>query len=100
MNLLSTCDEHCSVGVCRRFTPRRTLYIALGHDEEVSGALGAGATAELLKREGVEFEFIADEGGAVLEDGVGKLLQAPIAVVGTAEKVILPDAGLRPRWAA
>lgn len=70
-----------------RFVPKRTLYIGLGHDEEVTGTFGAGATADLLRKEGVEFEFIADEGGVVLEDGFGKILQTPIAVIGTAEKV-------------
>lgn len=31
-----------------RFKPRRTAYLAFGHDEEVGGSLGARAMAQLL----------------------------------------------------
>ena len=53
------------------FEPERSLYLSFGHDEEVGGQDGAKAVAEHLKEQGVEFEFVVDEGGAIL-DGLGK----------------------------
>ena len=71
----------------RRFKPHRTTYLAFGHDEEVLGTFGAGAMAKLLLAAGVQLEYIFDEGGAVLIDGVRGLTTTPVALVGTAEKV-------------
>ena len=72
-----------------RTEPERTLYLAFGHDEEVGGDLGAGAMAALLASRGVTLDFIVDEGGPILVDGLPSLLRTPtqIALVGTAEKV-------------
>ncbi|KAL3142393.1 hypothetical protein ABBQ38_002728 [Trebouxia sp. C0009 RCD-2024] len=68
--------------------PERTLYLAFGHDEEVGGDLGAGAMASLLASRGVTLDFVVDEGGPILVDGLPSLLRTPtqIALVGTAEK--------------
>lgn len=65
------------------------MYLAFGHDEEVGGDLGAGAMARLLASRGVTLDFVVDEGGPVLVDGLPNLLGTPtqIALVGTAEKV-------------
>lgn len=72
-----------------RTKPERTLYLAFGHDEEVGGVLGAGAMARLLASRGVTLDFVVDEGGPILVDGLPSLLRSPtqIALVGTAEKV-------------
>lgn len=72
-----------------RTHPERTLYLAFGHDEEVGGDLGAGAIASLLASRGVTLDFVVDEGGPILVDGLPSLLRTPtqIALVGTAEKV-------------
>ena len=72
-----------------RSQPQRTLYLAFGHDEEVGGDLGAGAMATLLESRGVTLDFVVDEGGPVLVDGLPSLLRSPaqIALIGTAEKV-------------
>ena len=43
--------------------------------------------AEILQKQGVKFEHIFDEGGSVLVDGIKGLSDAPVALVGTAEKV-------------
>lgn len=67
------------------FVPRRTVYLAFGHDEEVGGANGAVAMAELLRERGVRPEFVLDEGGAILVDVVPGI-DAAIAAVGIAEK--------------
>lgn len=65
------------------FTPRRTLYFAFGHDEEVGGS-GAEAVAAVLQQRGVRLEFALDEGLFVAE-GVLPVGQ-PVALIGTAEK--------------
>lgn len=65
------------------------MYLAFGHDEEVGGDLGAGAMARLLASRGVSLDFVVDEGGPILLDGLPSLLRTPIqiALLGTAEKV-------------
>jgi len=68
----------------RGFAPRRTVLLAFGHDEEVGGE-GAQAVAALLDERGVEPFFVLDEGMAVVED-VFPGLDAPVALVGVAEK--------------
>lgn len=67
------------------FAPQRTIYLAIGHDEELGGDEGAGATAALLRERGVRFEFTLDEGGAVVSDTVPGV-EAPVALIGVAEK--------------
>jgi len=67
------------------FQPRRTILLALGHDEEVSGRHGAAAIAALLRSRGVELEYVLDEGGGVTE-GLVPGVRAPVAAIGMAEK--------------
>ena len=67
------------------FAPARSLYLSFGHDEEVGGQDGAKAVAEHLEEKGIEFEFVVDEGGVVL-DGVIESVDRPIALIGVAEK--------------
>jgi carboxypeptidase PM20D1 len=69
----------------RGFQPERTILLAFGHDEEVSGVNGARNIAALLRQRGVKPEFILDEGGAIAE-GMVEGVEAPIALIGTAEK--------------
>jgi len=66
-------------------TPRRTIYLAFGHDEEVGGSHGAARTAALLASRGVRLEFVLDEGGAITT-GLVSGLSSPVALVGIAEK--------------
>eukprot|EP00959_Pyramimonas_sp_CCMP1952_P275948 5767757-Pyramimonas_sp.AAC.1 len=68
------------------FKPKRDLYVAIGHDEEVGGALGAVQTAALLEKRGVELEMVLDEGMTVLKPGAFPGINQHIALVGTAEK--------------
>ncbi|MBS0336437.1 MAG: M20 family peptidase [Proteobacteria bacterium] len=65
--------------------PRRTIYLAFGHDEEVSGQRGAKAIAALLKSRGVRLAFVLDE-GLIITEGVMKGLDKPAALIGVAEK--------------
>ena len=67
------------------FAPQRTIYLAIGHDEEIGGVEGAGATAALLRERGVRLEFTLDEGGAVVSGAVPGV-EAPLALIGVAEK--------------
>lgn len=66
-------------------SPKRDIYLAFGHDEEIGGQEGALKIAKILKDRGIEIEFLLDEGGCVTEgslDGV----EEPIGVIGVAEK--------------
>ncbi len=65
--------------------PARTLYLAYGADEEVSGHRGAAQVARLLQSRGVQLDFVLDEGLLVL-DGVMPGLRQPAALIGIAEK--------------
>ncbi len=81
MALLEAVEELLAQG----FTPQRTIYLAIGHDEEMGGPAGAGATAGLLRERGVALEFTLDEGGAVTTGAVPGV-EAPVALIGIAEK--------------
>lgn len=63
----------------------RTVYYAFGHDEEVGGARGAAKVAEYFTQQGIEFEFVLDEGGAIVE-GIVTAVDKPVAIIGVAEK--------------
>ncbi len=67
------------------FQPERTIYLAFGHDEEVGGFNGAAKIAEYFQSSGIEFEYVLDEGGLVV-DGMLPGVSAPTALVGIAEK--------------
>jgi carboxypeptidase PM20D1 len=67
------------------FRPRRTVYLAFGHDEELGGDAGAAAIAALLRTRHVALEAVVDEGGAILQ-GVVPGVALPVATVGVAEK--------------
>ncbi|MEM7679016.1 MAG: M20/M25/M40 family metallo-hydrolase, partial [Myxococcota bacterium] len=66
------------------FQPRRTVYLAFDHDEEIGGS-GAQATVALLKKRGVQLAFVVDEGG-VLTQGVVPDVSDWVALIGVAEK--------------
>jgi len=65
--------------------PRRSIYLAFGHDEEVSGHDGAAKVAEYFEQQGLRFEFVLDEGGAVTE-GLLTAVDRPVAIIGVSEK--------------
>jgi carboxypeptidase PM20D1 len=67
------------------FTPKRTIYIAFGHDEEVSGFDGSLKIVEHLKSKGVKLAAVLDEGGTVSQ-GVLAGVEDPIALIGITEK--------------
>jgi carboxypeptidase PM20D1 len=67
------------------FTPSRTFYLAFGHDEEIGGKHGAAAIASYLSKQGIEAEFVADEGMAITV-GMVPMMKSPVALIGTSEK--------------
>jgi carboxypeptidase PM20D1 len=70
--------------LARGYQPQQTIYLAFGHDEE-RGGIGAMAMAALLKQRGANISLALDEGFAVL-DGVIAGVNAPVAMIGVAEK--------------
>jgi carboxypeptidase PM20D1 len=65
--------------------PRRSIYLAFGHDEEVGGKEGAAEVAKHFKAQGITFEYVMDEGGVVL-DGMIEDIDQPVAIIGVSEK--------------
>jgi carboxypeptidase PM20D1 len=80
ISILSAMESLLDAGV----SLHRTIYLAFGHDEEVSGK-GALAIATLLQSRNVKLDFVLDEGMDIVENivpGVPK----PVAFIGIAEK--------------
>jgi len=71
--------------VAQGYTPKRTVLLAFGHDEEVSGNHGAGEIAKLLASRGVHAELALDEGSALIHDMLPGM-KRPAALIGVAEK--------------
>jgi len=71
--------------VARGFTPKRTVVLAFGFDEEVSGLQGAKRIAESFEARGTRFDYVLDEGG-VITQGIVPGVQAPVALIGLTEK--------------
>nr|XP_017499059.2 N-fatty-acyl-amino acid synthase/hydrolase PM20D1 isoform X1 [Manis javanica]XP_036871234.1 N-fatty-acyl-amino acid synthase/hydrolase PM20D1 isoform X2 [Manis javanica] len=69
----------------RNYVPRRSFFIALGHDEEVSGTNGAQKISALLQARGIQLAFIVDECGFILDDFIPGL-KKPFAMVSVSEK--------------
>ncbi|MEM9822383.1 MAG: M20 family peptidase [Bacteroidota bacterium] len=67
------------------YQPERSIYLAFGHDEEVSGRNGAEAIARRFKQQNIHFEYVLDEGSVILEKALPGLEQ-PLAMIGHAEK--------------
>jgi carboxypeptidase PM20D1 len=71
------------------FRPRRTVWIAFGHDEEVGGEAGAGAITARLAATGRRAWLSLDEGFAIVEPSERSIAEVPLALVGVAEKGFL-----------
>jgi len=67
------------------FKPRRDMYFMFGFDEEIGGDEGASAIVDTLKDRGISFDYVLDEGGAIVENMVPGVNQ-PVGVVGISEK--------------
>jgi len=84
-NILIGSMEAAEMLVSDGFQPRRTIYFAFGHDEEIGGQNGAVAIAALLQSRGVTLDHVLDEGGAIA-DGLVPGIDGTVALVGVAEK--------------
>jgi carboxypeptidase PM20D1 len=69
------------------FAPKRTVYFAMGHDEEVRGG-GATSLVDLLEQRKVKPLWVLDEGSAIT-DGIIKGLVPKAALISIAEKGFL-----------
>ena len=69
----------------QNYKPKRTFYLAFGHDEEISGLNGAKTIANLLQSRNIGLEYGMDEGGTIKADGLSGISR-PIALVGISEK--------------
>ena len=67
------------------YEPERTLYLSFGHDEEIGGLKGAKVIVEYLKAQGVEAEYVLDEGGTISQ-GIIPGITKDVALIGVAEK--------------
>lgn len=77
--------EACERLLASGFVPDRDIYLLFGHDEEIGGEEGARHIAATLLEEGVQFEFILDEGLFVMK-GVQPGHAAPVAAICGTEK--------------
>ena len=85
IGILEAAEQLISAG----FSPKRTIYIASGYDEEIGGKNGALKTAQELKQRGILLDFVLDEGFTIIEPDIFTLLNGPIALIGIAEKGIM-----------
>ncbi len=67
------------------FQPKRSIYFALGQDEEISGKEGAMNIAALLKKRGIKLAAVLDEGG-MISKGLIPGIETPIGLIGIGEK--------------
>ncbi len=74
--------------IAEGFQPKRTIYLAIGHDEELGGIEGAARIVEKLKEKNVQFLWSLDEGSLVL-DNIIPGLPYPVASINVAEKGFL-----------
>jgi len=58
--------EACEILLGKKYQPERSIYFAFGHDEELYGNEGAGTMARILQSERIDFDFVLDEGMAII----------------------------------
>lgn len=87
--MLAAWLEAVDRAAARGAKPVRTLYLAFGGDEEVSGFRGASTMATEFGKRGIHFAYVLDEGGAVAVDQLTAFTEKPVALIGTAEKGFL-----------
>lgn len=81
LGILEACEHLLEQG----FEPQRSVYLMFGHDEEIGGTKGARSIAAHLMSQGVNFEFILDEGLFVVK-GLVPGHKNPVAMICTTEK--------------
>lgn len=79
--ILEAAEENLKQGL----SPKRTMYLAFGHDEEIGGKNGAKKIVDYLKKHGVKIAFTIDEGMPILDKNLSPAKQLT-AIIGLAEK--------------
>ena len=68
----------------QNYTPRRSVMLCFGHNEESTGE-GAIAIARLLQQRGIRAEMVVDEGGEITREKIPGLSR-PVGLIGIGEK--------------
>jgi carboxypeptidase PM20D1 len=71
--------------VKKGYQPEKTIYIAMGHDEELSGKSGNGQIVSYLQSKGIKLGLVLDEGEFIYRNMVLGI-KSPVAPVGMVEK--------------
>lgn len=66
-----------------KYTLNHTIYIAFGHDEEVSGNHGAKHISQWFRDRNISISFMIDEGMTIVD---GTVIPFPTAIIGISEK--------------
>lgn len=76
--------------IAEDYQPRRDIWFAFGHDEEIGGQDGALQMANYFEAQGLYFDAVHDEGGVITSLAmISPKAVRPVAVVGVAEKGFL-----------
>ncbi|TPX61059.1 hypothetical protein PhCBS80983_g01407 [Powellomyces hirtus] len=67
------------------YRPKRSFYLAFGHDEETIASEGSKALRNLFIERRLRFKFILDE-GLPISNRMFPGIEAPLALIGVAEK--------------
>jgi carboxypeptidase PM20D1 len=67
------------------YQPANTIYMAFGHDEEISGFQGAHYMAKYFEDNKIKLNFLFDEGMTLLRDSPFPV-DKPMGIVGLSEK--------------
>ena len=78
--------EAVETALQQNYRPARTVFLVLGHDEELGGWRGARLAAQQLQLRGLRPAFVLDEGGYITQKKVPGMTGKPVALIGTAEK--------------
>lgn len=70
------------------YSPKRTVYLCFGHNEEIVAGSNNGAHSimQVLKDRGVHLDSTLDEGGAIIKANIRGLIDGNLAGIGIAEK--------------
>eukprot|EP01111_Echinosteliopsis_oligospora_P001880 TRINITY_DN1275_c0_g1_i1.p1 TRINITY_DN1275_c0_g1~~TRINITY_DN1275_c0_g1_i1.p1 ORF type:complete len:488 (-),score=133.36 TRINITY_DN1275_c0_g1_i1:1197-2660(-) len=83
MSILEAAEEL----LANNHQPKRTIYFAFGHDEEIGGHHGANFISQWFTERGIKFEYTMDEGLVILKGpGAFPAIDKDIALIGIAEK--------------
>lgn len=77
--------EACESLQSTNFTPKKTIYFAFGHDEEIGGTLGAKAIAARLRSRNVRLHAVLDEGLTIYDKALPGLSK-PLSLIGISQK--------------